>query len=166
MYPDTPNLFPSSQRAASVEAAFDCITELFSGFERIVELNVQTVKTSLSEQQALADAGFSARSLSEVIDLHSQLLPAAVKKSFAYLRHFEDIVVETGNGFFTAMYAHPGGFMKRLEEMTGIAAGGPAVLINKANRIVTGEPAVAEPVTIVDSAGNVLSSGDVRSDLH
>jgi phasin family protein len=67
------------QRATSVEvAAFDCITELFGGFERVAELNVQTVKTSLSEQQALADAALSARSLSEVMDLHSQPLPAAL----------------------------------------------------------------------------------------
>jgi phasin family protein len=167
MYPFTLNPFPLLQRATSDEAAvLDCISELFGGFERVVELNVQTVKTSLSDQQALANAALSAQSLSEVIDLHSQQLPTTVRKSFAYWRHIEDIVMETGNRFFTAMYAHSGGFLKRFEEMTDIAAAGVSVPCEQSSLHVAGQPAEAEPMAIVDSAGKVISSDRVRNDLH
>jgi phasin family protein len=88
-----------------VEVAFECTAELFIGFERVIELNIEAVKTSIFEQQALADAVLSARSPAQLIDLQSQQLPATVKKTFAYWRHVEDIVVETGNRFLTAIYA-------------------------------------------------------------
>lgn len=167
MYLFNLNPFPLLQRAASDEAAvLDCISELFGGFERVVELNIQTVKTSLSDQQALANAALSARSLSEVIDLHSQQLSATVRKSLGYWRHIEDIGMETGNRFFTAMYAHSGGFLKRFEEMTDIAAGRATVPFDQASVHTVEQPAEAEPMAIVDSAGKVLSSGRVRNDFH
>jgi phasin family protein len=75
-------------------------------------LNVQTVKTSLSEQRALADTALSARSLSEVIGLQSQLLSAAIKKTFAYWQHVEDIAIETRYGWFTAVQEHLGSSLR------------------------------------------------------
>jgi phasin family protein len=121
MYPVTLNPFPLHQRATAVEAVFDCTSEFFGGYKRLVELNVQSVKTSISGQQALADAALSAQSLSELIELHSQQLSAAVKKTCAYWRHVEDITLETTNRFFTAMFAHSGSLLQSAchEPITG-----------------------------------------------
>ncbi|MFM0282997.1 phasin family protein [Paraburkholderia sediminicola] len=166
MYPVTLNPLALRQSATAVEAAFDCTTELFVGFQRSVELNVQTAKTSISEQAALTDAALSVRTPSELIDLHTQQLSAAGKKTFAYCRHVETIAAETASRFFTAMSVHSEDFLKRLEEMTNFASGGFAAQVNRTSLLITGEPAVAEPVAIVDSAGEVLSSGDGPSDLH
>jgi phasin family protein len=116
------NPFALRERAAVVEAAFDCTTELFDGFERVVEFNAQAVKTSISEQQAMADAVLSTRSLDEFIDLHSQHFPAAVKKTFAYCQHLEDIVVETGSRLFSAMYSHSEDFLQDKAERQRIEA--------------------------------------------
>jgi phasin family protein len=169
MYPDTTNQF-LRQRDTAVEAAFGYTTEVVAGLEKVLELNVQTVKTSFSEQRALADAALSARSLSEVIDLQSQLLPAVVKKTFAYWQHVEDIAVETRYGLFTAVQEHFGSSLRALAEMADIASGGLAAQegLKNVSLLVRGQPAVttAAPVMIVDSSGKVVSSDDARRDLH
>jgi hypothetical protein len=48
MYPDPVNRFSSRQRDTAVDAAFQCNTEFLAGFQKVVELNMQTIKTSLS----------------------------------------------------------------------------------------------------------------------
>lgn len=167
MYPDTINPFSPRQREIAVEAVFDCTTELFAGIEKVVELNVQTVKTSLSEQQALADAALSAGSVSDAVDLQSQQFRAAVTKTFAYWRHVEEIALQTRNELFSAMHEH---FGSSLQTIFDAAPGGFAAdeRVGRSNLLVTTGPAVvaAGRVAIVDSAGKVVSSDDVRNDLH
>ncbi|CAB3795389.1 phasin family protein [Paraburkholderia fynbosensis] len=170
MHLDIADQLSSRRRDAAVKAAFDCNNEVFDGITKVVELNIQTVKTSLSEQQAMADAALSAQSLSEVVDLQSRQFPAAVKKTFAYWRHVEDIAAQTGIGLFTAMQTHFGGALRTLAEMADVAPGTVATQegLGKWSLFVMGQPAVdaAQPGVIVDSSGKVVSSGEVRSDLH
>ena len=111
MYPDTSNQF-LRQRDTAFEAALGLHHRSRCRPRKVVELNVQTVKTSFSEQRALADTAPSARSLSEVIGLQSQLLPAAIKKTFAYWQHVVDIAIETRYGWFTAVQEHLGSSLR------------------------------------------------------
>lgn len=149
---------------------FECTTEVFAGVEKIVELNAQTVKTSLSEQQALADAALSARSLTEIIDLQSQQLPAAVTKTFAYWRHMEDIATGTRTAMFEAMgdrFANPWqAFIDTMGVVSDKAASressGDVPLLLTDNTAAN----IADPVAIVDSSGKVVSSAGMRDDLH
>jgi phasin family protein len=170
MYPDTTNLFSLRQPETAVDAAFDCTNEVFAGLEKVVELNVQTVKTSLSEQQALADAALSAGSISEAIDLQSAQFPAAVTKTFAYWRHIEDIAVQTRNDVFSAMREHFGGSLQTFANMFDLASTGFADQQRPegSSLLVPAQPDIPAggPVAIVDSSGNVVSSADVRGDLH
>jgi hypothetical protein len=118
----------------------------------------------------LADAALSAHSLSEVIDLQSQQLPAAVKKSFAYSRHVEDIAVQMGTGLFIAMQEHIGRSLRMLWETVDFSAGAGAAprRMEKAAVLVAGqtETAIAEPVAIVNSSGKVIASDDAQGDPH
>jgi phasin family protein len=170
MYLGTTDLFSSHQRHAAGEAAFDCNTEVFDGVAKFVELNIQTVKTSLSEQQALADAALSAQSLSEVIDLQSQQFPAAIKKTVAYWRHVEDIAAQTRVGLFGVMQSHFGSALETFTGMIDMASGvaDAQKQFGKSSLLVAGQPAVdaVEPVAIVDSSGKVVSSGNAQGDLH
>jgi phasin family protein len=170
MYLDSADQFSSRQRENAVDAAFDCNTEVLSGITKVVELNLQTVKTSLSEQQALGDAALSAQSLSEVLDLQSQQFPAAIKKTFAYWRHVEDIATHTRNGLFAVMQSHMGSALQTFTGMVDIASGVSAVeeQAGESSLLVSGEPVVdaAQPVAIVDSSGKVVSSGKTRGELH
>jgi phasin family protein len=172
MYADTLNQISSRQRNSAVEGTFDCTAEAMSGIEKVIELNLQTVKTSLSEQQALANAALSARSMSEAIDLQSQQLPATIKKTFAYWRHVEEIAVETRLGLFAAMQERFQNSLRTFAEMVDAASGTFAdqANANPERLLVAADDgsaqATAGSVAIVDSAGNVVSSDDVRGELH
>ncbi|MEW9585468.1 phasin family protein [Paraburkholderia sp. DGU8] len=158
------------QGDAAIRASSSCAEEVFAGFEKVVRLNMQTAKTAVAEQQALADAALSAKSLSEVIDLQSQQLPAAVKKGFAYSRHVEDIAAETGTGLLLAMQEHIGRSLRTFWNALDISSGGASVprRLENAALVVAGqpEPALAEPAPIVNSAGKVISSDDVQGKPH
>jgi phasin family protein len=162
MYSDTVKQLSSRQRATAVDAAFECTTEVLTGIGQMIELNMQTVKTSLSEQKALIDAAWSARTPSELIDLQSRQFPAGVKKTFAYFRHVEEIAVYVGNGLFTTMHEHVGNYLRTFAEMVDFASAGVASQerLNEMSLLFTGRPAaVAGPVVFLDSSGNMLSSG-------
>ena len=158
------------QGDAALSASSSCAEEIFAGIEKVIRLNMQTAKTAVAEQQALADAALSAKSLSEVIDLQSQQLPAAVKKGFAYSRHVEDIAAETGTGLFLAMQEHIGRSLRTFWDALDISTVGASVprRLENAAVVVAGqpEPAVAEPAPIVNSAGKVISSDDVQRKRH
>lgn len=170
MYPDTMNQLSSRQGETAIDAVLACTNEVFASIEKVVELNVQTVKTSLSEQQALADAALCVQSVSELIDFQSQQLPAAVTKTFAYWRHVGDIAVQTQNELHSTMHEHFGSSFQRLADIFGAASVGFAAQDQpgRSSLLAVAQPAVAaaEGVAIVDSSGNVVSSDDVRGDLH
>lgn len=168
---DTVKQLSSRQCDIAVEAVFDCASEVFTGIEKVAELNVQTVKTSLSEQQALADAALAAQSLTEIVDLQSQQLPAAVTKTFAYWRHIEDIATETRAGMFEAMQERFASTLQAFVDTMDAAV--PSGTLHETSDNVpllltapTAASAVTDPVAIVDSSGQVVSSGRARNDLH
>ncbi|MFM0736442.1 phasin family protein [Paraburkholderia xenovorans] len=171
MYSETVNQIASHQRDTAAATAFDYSSEVFAGVEKLVELNVQTVKTSLSEQQALADAALSAQSLSEIIDLQSQQLPAAVTKTFAYWRHVEDIAAHTREGLFTAWQQQFDRSLRTFADRVGVASEvveDEVQQLGETSVLVTEQAVAASagPVAIVDSLGQVVSSEDARRDLH
>lgn len=121
MYPNMMSQLSMRRIETAIDVAFDGIDEVFAGFEAVVELNVQTVKTSLSEQRALTDAALAAGSIAEVIDLQTRQLSAAVTKTFAYWRHVEDTAVQTGNNVFSAMHEHSGSPLRTIAGIFNIA---------------------------------------------
>jgi phasin family protein len=163
MYADNLNTIASQHRNALVEAALACSAETMAGVEKMIELNVQTVRTSLSEQQALADAALSVHSVTEAIDLQSQQLPATITKTFAYWRHMEDIATQTRLGVFSAIQERFGDSLRAWAGLVDATAGSTAGQVAAAtdSMLVTGEEAAAQPaaaVAIVDSAGHAVTS--------
>ena len=167
MYSESQPSLP--RRDAVVETAFDCASQVFAGLEKAARLNIQTVKTSVSEQQALVDAALSAQTISEVIDLHSQQFPASVTKTFAYWRHVEDIAVQTQSGFFAAVREHIGSAIGMVADTVSGASAGLAEQArgHSASLLVTAQPGApsSAPVPILGSDGQVISSNDVRGEM-
>jgi len=151
-------------------AAYDVAAKAVAGFEKVIELNLQTVKTSLVEQHALVDAALSSASLDQVIDLQFQQVPAAIKKTCAYWGHVEDIVVDLNNELASAVQDSMQSYLSTLFSLLGGAA--PLGLASAGRTSVTSPLAIQEPpltqnepVAIVDSSGNVVSSGG-QTNLH
>lgn len=151
-------------------AAYEFAAKAVAGLEKVVELNVQTVKTSLSEQQALIDAALSAASMDQIFDLQIQQLPAAVKKTCAYWGHVEDIAVDMHNDFTSVVQDSLQGYLSTLFSLLDGAASfgmAPTGRTNITSPLALEQPPAPsnEPVVIVDSSGNVVSSSP-RTDLH
>jgi phasin family protein len=151
-------------------AAYELAAKAVAGFEKVVELNVQTVKTSLSEQQALVDAALSSSSLNQMIDLQFQQVPAAIKKTCAYWGHVEDIAVDTHNDLVDALQDSVQSYLSTFFSLLDSAASIGIVSTGRTNvtsPLVIEQPPAPQndPVVIVDSSGNVVSSSP-RMDLH
>lgn len=80
---------------ANVEALFGLSHKAFEGVEKLVELNIQLAKTTLTEASELAHASLAAKDPQELLNLQSQLLQPAAEKAVAYSRHLYDIATST-----------------------------------------------------------------------
>lgn len=70
-------------------------TKAFAGVEKLVELNVQTVKTSLAEAGEAANAALQIRSIEQAVALQNSIVQPAGEKFASYARHVFDIVNQT-----------------------------------------------------------------------
>lgn len=151
--------------------AFEWSARAVAGLERVVELNLQTGRTFLSEQKALADAVIFSQSFDEAVDLQFQQFPATLKKTFAYWRHVEEIALETRNDLASMLHDSLERALAMMQAWVDNAAPTASDAVDTA-RLVVAEASPASPtsngapVAIVDSDGNVVSSGESGGDVH
>ncbi len=91
----TPDQFIAAQKA-SLDTLFGLTHKAFESVEKLVELNMQVAKTSLSEASETAHAALSVKDMQELLALQSSLLQPAAEKAAAYSRHVYDIVSGAG----------------------------------------------------------------------
>jgi phasin family protein len=80
---------------ANLETLFDLTNKAFEGVEKLVELNLQVAKASLTEAQSTATASLGAKDAQELLALQAALLQPAAEKAAAYGRHLYDIATST-----------------------------------------------------------------------
>jgi phasin family protein len=80
---------------ANLETLFELTTKAFEGVEKLVELNLQVAKASMSEVQTTAAASLGAKDAQELLALQAGLLQPAAEKAAAYGRHLYDIAAST-----------------------------------------------------------------------
>ncbi len=90
----TPDQFLAAHKA-NVETLFGLTHKAFEGLEKLVELNLQVAKTSLSEVADTTKAALSVKDAQELLALQTTLLQPAAEKAAAYSRHLYDIVAAT-----------------------------------------------------------------------
>ena len=81
---------------SNVETLFGLTQKAFEGMEKLVELNMQVAKTSLSELAETTVAAMSVKDAQELVSLQASLLQPTAEKAAAYSRHVYDIVAGTG----------------------------------------------------------------------
>jgi phasin family protein len=89
-------------RKASIETLFGLTHKAFEGVEKLVELNLQVAKTTLSEVAETTQAALSVKDAQELLALQAGLLQPAAEKAAAYSRHLYDIVAGTNAEFTKA----------------------------------------------------------------
>ena len=80
---------------ANVETLFGLTNKAFEGVEKLVELNLQVAKTTLSESADTTRAALSVKDAQELLALQAGLLQPAAEKAAAYSRHLYDIAAAT-----------------------------------------------------------------------
>ncbi|NRO94696.1 TIGR01841 family phasin [Paraburkholderia sp. NMBU_R16] len=80
---------------STIGSLSDMADRTLDGLQRMTQLNVQTVKTTLAEQKEIADEVLATRSLDWVLTLPSAQSQAALKKALAYWGHASNIAIET-----------------------------------------------------------------------
>ncbi len=109
----TPDQFVAAQKA-SLETLFGLTTKAFEGVEKLVELNLQVARTSLSEAADTATAALSVKDAQELLALQAGLLQPAAEKAAAYSRHVYDIMTSTGAEFTKAAEAQAADTQKKV----------------------------------------------------
>jgi phasin family protein len=99
--PFTADQFVAAQKA-SLETLFGLTSKAFEGVEKLVELNLQVAKTTLSEAAETTTAALSIKDAQEFMALQAGLLQPAAEKAAAYSRHLYDIMAGTSAEFTKA----------------------------------------------------------------
>lgn len=85
-----------SQKAA-VNNVVAAQTALFSGFEKLVELNLKVVKATLDEVAQTSQQASELKDPQDAVAFSSGLLQPGAEKAFAYGKHVYDIVTGVQN---------------------------------------------------------------------
>ena len=80
---------------ANVETLFDLTNKAFEGVEKLVELNLQVARASLSEVAETTKAALSVKDAQELLALQASLLQPSAEKAASYSRHVYDILAGT-----------------------------------------------------------------------
>ncbi|UQN51501.1 phasin family protein [Burkholderia multivorans] len=90
----TPEQIAAAQKA-SLESLFGLTTKAFEGVEKLIELNLQVVKSTLAEGQENAQRLLSVKDAQELIALQASLTQPVAEKVLSYGRHLYEIASAT-----------------------------------------------------------------------
>lgn len=94
MNPFSPEHILEAQRA-SRETLVGLTTKVFDGFERLLDLNLQTMKGALSGTRGGLQKALSVKSAQELVALQIELLKPVADNALTYRRQFFDIASTT-----------------------------------------------------------------------
>ncbi|MGF6604328.1 phasin family protein [Paraburkholderia sp. GAS448] len=80
---------------AGVESTFGFLTKAFEGLEKLVELNLQVVKTTLAENQEIVAKAFSSGDLPGLFALQTSQAQPVAEKVRSYWQHVHEILSST-----------------------------------------------------------------------
>ncbi len=81
---------------ANMDTLFGLTNKAFESVEKLVELNMQVAKTTLTEAAETTHAALSVKDVQELMALQASLLQPSAEKAAAYSRHVYDIVSGAG----------------------------------------------------------------------
>jgi phasin family protein len=90
----TPEQFAAAQKA-NLEALFGLTNKAFEGIEKLVELNLQVVKSTLAESQENAQRALSVKDAQELLALQASVVQPMAEKVLSYGRHLYEIASST-----------------------------------------------------------------------
>jgi phasin family protein len=90
----TPEQFVAAQKA-QFDTLFGLTHKAFEGVEKLVELNLQVARATLTEAAEATQAAMSVKDVQQLMALQAGMLQPAAEKAAAYNRHLYDIMAGT-----------------------------------------------------------------------
>lgn len=101
----TPEQFVAAQKA-NLETLFGLTGKAFEGVEKLVELNLQAVRSNIAEGQEHTQRLLSAKDPQELLALNASYAQPAAEKLLSYGRHVYEIAAATQAEFARVAEAH------------------------------------------------------------
>lgn len=90
---------------AGLETTFGLLTKALEGTEKLVELNVQAVKSTLAESQEILTKAFAAKDPQELFALQASQVQSSAEKAQSYWQHVYELLSGTQAEFTAAAEA-------------------------------------------------------------
>jgi phasin family protein len=90
----TPEQIAAAQKA-NLETLFSLTNKAFEGVEKLVELNLQVVKSTIAESQDTVQRAFSVKDAQELFAFQASLTQPVAEKLLSYGRHLFEIASVT-----------------------------------------------------------------------
>jgi phasin family protein len=155
-------------QSAGIAAFGDFAQRAFEGFEKVTQLNVQAIKTSLAERQAIVSEALSPASPFDLFLLQTQLTEAAATKAKAYMTHLGEIVAQNQLELIATARQGFANYAREFEAWISAAGddaqqtGADAAYPMLPSATAISETEQQTDVAILDSTGNVVSGRGSR----
>jgi phasin family protein len=117
----------SAAHKANLDTFFGLTTKAFEGVEKLVELNLQAVKTTFAENVDNAKRALSAKDAQELLAIQASLVQPVAEKTLAYSRHLYEIASETQSEFAKVAEAQLAEGSKKVQDLVdNMAKNAPA----------------------------------------
>ncbi|MDW3687965.1 phasin family protein [Cupriavidus sp. CV2] len=146
MSPLPPEQIAAAQKA-NLAILFGLTNKAFEGFEKLLDLNLQVMKSTLAETQEHAQQALSVKDQQELVALQASLMQPVGEKVLSYSRHLYDIASATQAEFAKVAEAQYEAHNRRMQELVD----------NLANSAPAGSVPAVAALTSVISATNKLS---------
>jgi len=101
----TPEQFVAAQKA-NLETLYGLTGKAFEGVEKLVELNLQAIRSNITESQEHAQRVLSAKDAQELLALQASYAQPSAEKLLSYGRHVYEIAAATQAEFARVAEAH------------------------------------------------------------
>ncbi|WP_236572418.1 phasin family protein [Burkholderia sp. 8Y] len=96
-----PENFLATQRAG-LDATFGFATQAVQGFEKLIDLNVRTLRTALSEQQEFIGKSLAVRDVQQFFAFHNAQMQANAQRAQAYWQDVNEIATSVRGAYVQA----------------------------------------------------------------
>ncbi|WP_354687311.1 TIGR01841 family phasin [Cupriavidus necator] len=115
--PTLPNEQLSALQAANLDLLFGLTNKTIAAFEKLAELNLQTIKATVAETQDNIQRAFDAKDIQELLALQASLWQPATEKAQAYRRQWVEITSATRAEFAKVAEAQYEANKRRMQDV-------------------------------------------------
>ncbi|CAG9187026.1 TIGR01841 family phasin [Cupriavidus pinatubonensis] len=115
--PSSPFEQMQSLQSAGIEILGGLADKGFASAQKLIELNLRAMKSSLGDAQEATRKALAARDVAELLALHNGLFQSAIEKALAYQRELFEIAVATQGDFAKVADAQFEESKRRMQEV-------------------------------------------------